>query len=65
MNQAAIHELKAQTQEYFSLLLMLRSHEDYRDELADELRRVNAEIEDIDAKLLTRMRNIGTALLKL
>lgn len=65
MNQAAIHELKTQAKEYFSLLLMLRSREDYRDELADELRRVDDEIEDIDAKLLTRMRNIGTALLKL
>ena len=65
MNQAAIHELKTQANEYFSLLLMLRSREDYRDELAEELRRVDAEIEDIDAKLLTRMRNIGTALLKL
>ena len=63
--QAAIRNLKAQAEEYFSLLCKLRSHEDYRDELADELRRINDEIADLDAQLLVSMKKVSQAILTL
>lgn len=65
MRQATIRTLKSQAEEYFSLLTLLRCREAYRDELADELRRIDCEIEDLDAKLLASMKNVGATVLKL
>ncbi|MBR0288579.1 MAG: hypothetical protein IJQ82_06325 [Selenomonadaceae bacterium] len=65
MRQATIRTLKTQAAEYFSLLTLLRSREAYRDELADELSRIDCEIEDLDAKLLASMKNVGATVLKL
>ena len=63
--QATIRNLRAQAEEYFSLLLMLRRREDYRDELAAELRRIDDEIADLDAQLITSTKKVAKAILTL
>ena len=64
MTNDELHELKKVTNSFFSTVVLLYCRETYRDELSDEISRIDSELEELNDKLLADTKKIGALILK-
>lgn len=65
MTDNELQELKKVAAQFFTTIVLIHCRELYRDELSDEMRRINSELEELNDKLLADTKEIGAFVLKL
>lgn len=63
MTEEDTNTLKSYIMEFFLIVARSYGHEVYRDELADEMRRIDSELQELDQERLDCMKKIGLFLL--